>query len=86
MKKLLILLLFITSVSCTDNARARRFGGTETIELPKGEKLIMATWKENGLWYLTEPMDSDYDPKTKTFKEKSSLGVMEGTVTFIELK
>lgn len=72
--------------SCTDNKRARSFGGTQTIELPKGEKLISATWKETDLWYLTEPMDSAYIPQTKKFQESSSMGVWEGTVVFVESK
>ena len=57
-----------------------------TIELPVGEKLVMATWKDIGLFYLTEPMDSDYIPKVKTFKEVSNWGVMESIVTFKERK
>jgi len=70
--------------SCTDNSRARNWGGTETIELPKGERLVQATWKETDLWYLTEPMPADYVPQVKLFKESSSLGMMEGTVKFVE--
>lgn len=49
-KKLLIVALVAgllpTLFSCTENQRARQFGGTITIELPPGEKLVMATWKE----------------------------------------
>lgn len=57
-----------------------------TIDLPKGQKLMMATWKDNNLFYLTEPMDADYVPKTKTFQEVSSFGVMQATVNFKEHK
>lgn len=57
-----------------------------TIDLPKGEKLLMATWKDANLFYLTEPMDSVYIPKTKTFKEKSNWDVMESTIIFRESK
>lgn len=89
-KKLLIVALVAgllpTLFSCTENQRARQFGGTITIELPLGEKLVMATWKETDLFYLTEPMDSNYVPKTKTFREDSSWGVMESTVIFKERK
>lgn len=46
----------------------------------------MATWKEVDLFYLTEPMDSNYTPKTKIFREDSSWGVMESTVVFKERK
>ena len=57
-----------------------------TIELPVGEKLVMATWKDIDLFYLTESMDSDYIPKVKTFKEVSNWGVMESIVIFKERK
>ena len=46
-----------------------------------------ATWKGDGnLWYLVEPMDSNYVPKTKIFKESSMMGIMEGSVIFIETR
>ena len=64
----------------------RNFGGESTIELPKGEKLMMATFKSSDIWYLTEKMDSDYVPKTKVMYESSLMGVMQGKVTFIENK
>lgn len=87
MKKLIILALFAVSmvslISC-DNWKSRKWGGSTTITLPKGEKLIEATWKESSLWYLTEPMDADYEPKKKTFREDSNFGILEGTVIFVE--
>jgi hypothetical protein len=76
-------LLMITT-SCTEQHMARRYGGKMKIELPKGEKLIMATWKEANLFYLTEPMDSGYTPKKKVFRESSNFGVWESEITFIE--
>lgn len=57
-----------------------------TVVLPAGEKLVMATWKNDDLFYLTEPMDSGYVPKTKLFKEDSSFGVLETTVKFVETR
>ena len=88
MKKVLTLFVFalsiaVLTISC-DNVMSRKFGGSTTINLEKGQKLVEATWKEDSLWYLTEPMDSNYVPKTKTFKEDSNFGVLEGTVTFVE--
>lgn len=75
-------------ISCTENQQARNYGGTERIELPKGEKLVMATWKgEKGaadLWFLTEPMEEGYVPKEKHFREHSGFGIWEGTVVFVE--
>lgn len=69
---------------CTENQRARNFGGNETIHLPKGQKLIQASWKQDDLWYMTAPMEAVYTPQPKLFQESSSFGVMEGSVTFIE--
>ena len=64
----------------------RSYGGTTTINVKKGYKIVEATWKDSNLWYLIEPMDSDYVPKTKEFIESSRFGVMEGKVIFIEEK
>ena len=83
-KILFVLALVFTFISCTENKISRTFGGTMTVNLPKGQKLIMATWKKTSLFYLTEPMDSDYVPKTKVFQEDSSWGVIESKVLFIE--
>jgi len=86
MKKILFVLIAVATLSSCQYF-TRQFGGNTTIKLEKGEKLIEATWKGDGdLWYLVEPMDSDYTPKTKVFKESSLCGVMEGSVTFIESK
>ena len=84
MKKLLVLLLCACLVGC-ENYVARKYGGSTTINLEKGRKLLEVTWKgEASIWYLTEPMDSDYIPKTKIFQENSQFGIMEGKVIFIE--
>jgi hypothetical protein len=80
-----VALVCLTS-SCTENQRVREFGGTMTVKLEPGQKLMMATWKENSLFYLTEPMEESYQPKTKTFQENSSYGMLETKVIFIESK
>ena len=64
--------------------RARTLGGDMTIHLKAGEKLMMATWKGEDLFYLTEPMEEGYVPKVKFFYENSSYGVLETTVKFVE--
>jgi len=81
-----MMLGLILMTSCTENERAKNFGGTQTIELPAGEKLIEATWKGDQLWYLTRPMGEGETPETYKFHEKSNWGVMEGDVIFIESK
>lgn len=88
MKKIILTLVFIAIIitSCTEQTRARHYGGDAIIRLQPGEKLIEATYKDDDIWYLVEPMEDDYIPKTKIFKESSSLGILEGTVTFIETR
>jgi hypothetical protein len=72
--------------SCTEQTRAKNLGGSMTLYLPAGQKLITATWKESNLWYLTEPMDSAYKPQEKILKESSNWGINEGTIIFKETK
>ena len=88
MKKLLLfslLSLLVAVTSCSDQDIARNWGGEATIILPKGEKLIEATWKDQSdLWYLTEPMKPGYEPQVKIFRESSSYSGFDGTVKFIE--
>jgi len=87
MKKLFIFLFTVISIVSCDQYVTRNLGGNSTIKLEPGEKLVEVTWKDDGdLWYLVEPMDSNYIPKTKIFKESSMVGVIEGSVTFIETR
>ena len=66
----------------------KRIGGTTTIELPKGKKLVPYTvqWEPNGshIWYLTEDAEPGYTPKVYNFHESSNLGILEGTIIFQE--
>ena len=66
----------------------KRIGGTTTIELPAGKKLVPYTvqWEPNGshIWYLTEDAEQGYQPKAYTFHESSNLGILEGTIVFQE--
>lgn len=87
MKKLflfLIIAVMLFATSCTKQQRARRFGGDIEISIDPGWKLVEATWKDDNLWIFIEPMEDDYVPKTKVFKEESSFGIMEGSITFKE--
>ena len=81
MFSVMVAVLMLTSC---ENLVTRNFGGSQTIELEKGQRLVEITFKDNDLWILTEPMDSDYVPKTKTFYEDSNLGVMQGKITIVE--
>lgn len=71
---------------CTEQSRVRNYGGQGSINLPRGEKLVVATWKEDNLWYLTRPMRAEETPETYTFRESSSWGVWEGTILIHETK
>jgi hypothetical protein len=85
MKKIFILILIsVGFVSCTDNEMARKYGGSETIKLPIGKKLVNITWKEDHLWLLTTDMKPGDSSQTYQFKEKSSWGIVEGTITIVE--
>lgn len=81
----ILFVIVISFSSCTGNARARLYGGTQVIDVPAGYKVTEATWKDGSeLWYLMEPMEDGYIPKTKVFQESSSFGMIEGTVKFVE--
>ena len=87
MKRIILIftaLLCIVLTSCTRQQMTREFGGKMEIRLPSGQELMMVTWKDNDLFYLTRPMSPDYTPVTKTFQESSSFGIMESTVLFLE--
>ena len=83
-KKIVAILMAVIILSgCHETPRS--FGGSMTLELPKGQKLEEITWKDDSaLWYLTRPMREDEKPETHTFKADTEWGVFEGTVTVIE--
>ena len=87
MKKFLIGLVIALSLvftGCSQQTLVREFGGSMTVELPAGEELMEATWKDDALFYLTRPMSEDYTPTKKIFREKAPYGIMESTITFVE--
>lgn len=79
MKKLLFVLTLVTLItSCTENQRARNWGGTENVTLKPNEVLLNATWKETNLWILTR----DTTTGITHFREKSEHGLIEGEIVF----
>lgn len=83
--KIIVLLVVIgLGCSCTQNIRAKHWGGKATEVLPSGQKLVTVTWKDADLWILTRPMKSGESAETYNFKESSTWGVLNGTVTIIE--
>lgn len=79
-------LILLSASGCTKNARTRFWGGTETMNLPKGKKLVIATWKDSDLWILTRPMTQLDSAQSYDFNESSSFGVFEGTLHIQESK
>ena len=82
MKKIFFLLVVLSLVSCSDQQMARSFGGTETVTLEPGKRLVNITWKENDLWILTK--QDTTNPTTYSFKQKSVAGVLSGEVIIKE--
>lgn len=79
MKKLILLISLLTlmTVSCTENKRAKTYGGSEEIELQKNHVLLGVTWKDSNMWLLTK----DTTTNICYFNEKSSWGIWEGQIT-----
>jgi len=84
MKKLIVISVIVMAIlsGCTDNMRARNFGGKQTIELEKNQRLVNVTWKGDDLWILTK--QGMTKPSVYEFKEDSSFGAFEGTITIKE--
>jgi hypothetical protein len=79
-----IALLFASS--CTENQKAKNYGGTAHLTLPPNEKLINVTWKDNDLWYVTRPMVAGDTATVYNFREESDYGVWEGQYIITEVK
>ncbi|UGO51021.1 signal peptide-containing lipoprotein [Bacillus phage vB_BanS_Nate] len=86
MKKFLVGLALVVGLTGLTGCQmaTRKMGGSYDVNLPKGEKLVNVTWKESSLWYMTRPMTPEDKVETYKFKEDSTFGVMEGTVTIKE--
>ena len=69
---------------CTENRRARTYGGTADVDVAPGQHVVNATWKDANLWILTRPLRADETPETFTFHEFSAWGVLEGTFVLRE--
>lgn len=74
MKIILVLILSLSLVGCTEQERARNFGGHQDINLTCGQKLLMASWKEDDIWLLTRRMQEHETPETYSYDESSSWG------------
>lgn len=87
MKKVLVIIsmgFLLLSTSCTQQSRAKRWGGSYTVDLPKDRKLVEVTWKDSQLWVLTRVRKENESVDNYTFQENSSWGMLEGVVTLKE--
>ena len=87
MKKVVMQLMAMTAIAlsgCTENKRAKEYGGEMMIEVPKDRKVVTATWKDSQLWYLTRPRKQGERAETWVLQEKSNFGWMEGKIQFVE--
>lgn len=69
---------------CTEQQRAKNWGGEATVELEAGRKLVVVTWKGDEIWFLTRDMREGDRVETYEFAENSSWGIMEGKVIIKE--
>src|SRR3989344_8896683 len=84
MRNLTILLVMLIAIGCTEQQRAKSLGGNATKNLEYCQKLVLITWKDDNLWFLTRPARQGETSDTYKFQENSSFGVLEGTVTVVE--
>ena len=83
----LAMALAISFSSCTENQRAKRWGGSMTVNVEPGYEVMMATFKEDAdMWYMVRKMSDDYVPTDKILIENSAWNVWEGRVTFHETR
>lgn len=86
--KTTLLLAFLPLAAC-DNTITKSFGGTMTVEVASDQKLVNCSWKSgknsgSSLWLLTRVRKEGEQPETYKYVEKSTFGVLEGTVVIQE--
>lgn len=89
MKKATCLLMIFSAVGlagCTENQRARSFGGKASVNVQKGQKVLDVAWKESDLWILTRPLREGEEAEVLTFKQDASFGWASGEVSILEQK
>ena len=79
-----IIILIVFGAGCTENQRAKSWGGEYEEEIPCGTKVITTTWKGSDFWILYRSMREDEEPEKYIFQESSKWGSMEGTVRIKE--
>lgn len=81
-----IVLIIVLVSSCSEQGKARSYGGEMNVTLEPNQKLVEVTWKGSQLWFLTKEMSGDDTAESYNFYEKSTLGIIEGSVKIKEVK
>ncbi len=86
MKYLVMLVLSLVLFSgCTEQERAKQFGGTTKVEISANKKFVNITWKHpDDLWVLTMDRKPGDAKETFYFTESSSFGILQGEVVIVE--
>jgi hypothetical protein len=72
MKKIiLIITMFLFLTSCTQKTIATKFSNAYEITFPQGQKLIIITYENSSLWFLTTDIkNSEFNDKVIIHKVK----------------
>lgn len=82
---LVAVILIANLCSCTENERAKNWGGTMTVDVEPGYEVMMATFKSDAsMWYMVRKMADDYTPTDKILIEDSGWDIIHGKVIFHE--
>jgi hypothetical protein len=81
---LVVLWSALFGVSCTEQQRAKTWGGSSTIHIPVEAKLVLVTWKNDDLWILIRERKEGEKAEEYLFQESSSWGLMEGKIKIVE--
>ena len=80
-----IIFLFWLMTGCTEQQRAKQFGGSTKIEVPANKKFVNITWKSGGdIWVVTRDRELSDTKQVFYFTESSSWGLLEGSIVIIE--
>jgi hypothetical protein len=85
-KKIFVIGCLSLLCSCTENVRARQYGGTMTVNVPCGKKVFNTTFKNADFWYSVRPMKEGEEPETVEFIEDSNFGILNGKIILRERK
>ena len=78
-----MVVIVLATAGC--NAVTRKWGGSQTIDLPEGMAFVEAEWdKQDNLWYTYRPRRPGEKAEIYIMQEQSNLGQLQGSITFVE--